>query len=254
MQVGTAGERGLTVAPDTGKTTMKPPKPDLGFQPFENLGQLLRKKSADAAPLPGKPPRDKGAPHAEQAPVVDEEKIFLDAMEGVKTLREGKYIEPSPPSAREIVLKNTRDEDLETLTNLVKYGEGFVISDTPEYIEGTGYRVRPEIARRLHRGEFSIQAHIDLHGLNVEEAEAAFEDFLRDSIDRGRKGILVIHGRGLSSPAEPVLKTKVVQWLTTGPWRKWIIAYSSARSCDGGTGATYVMLRQRPVTKRFKRR
>ncbi|HOD35908.1 MAG TPA: Smr/MutS family protein [Syntrophales bacterium] len=233
---------------------MKPPKSDLGFQPFENLDKRLRKKTADAAPLPAKPSRDKGIPRTETAPAADDEKIFLEAMAGVKTLRDGKYVEPSPPPVREVVPRNDKDEDLETLTNLVKYGEGFVISDTPEYIEGTGYRVRPEIARRLHQGEFSIQSQIDLHGMNVEEAEAAFEEFLRDSIDRGRKGILVIHGRGLSSPAEPVLKTRVVEWLTTGPWRKWVTAYSSARSCDGGTGATYVMLRQRPVTKRFKRR
>ncbi len=232
---------------------MKPPKSDLGFQPFENLDKLLRKKSVDVASLPGKPGRGERNHQTGPVPAVDEERIFREAMEGVKTLREGKYVEPVPPSIGEVPRKNGKDEDLELLTNLVKYGEGFVISDTPEYIEGTGYRVRPEIARRLHRGEFSIQAHIDLHGMNVGEAEAAFEAFLRDSIDRGRKGILVIHGRGLSSPAEPVLKTKVVQWLTTGPWRKWVTAYSSARSCDGGTGATYVMLRHRPVMKRQKK-
>ena len=233
---------------------MKPPKSDLGFQPFEDLDKLLRKKSVDVAPLPEKPHREERNHHTEPVPAVDEEKIFREAMEGVKTLREGKYVEPATPPVHEMTRKNGKDEDLELLTNLVKYGEGFVISDTPEYIEGTGYRVQPEIARRLHRGEFSIQSDIDLHGMNVEEAEAAFEGFLKDSIDRGRKGILVIHGRGLSSPAEPVLKTKVVEWLTTGPWRKWVIAYSSARSCDGGTGATYVMLRQRPVTKRFKKK
>ena len=233
---------------------MKPPKSDLGFQPFEDLDKLLRKKSVDVAPLPEKPHREERNHHTEPVPAVDEEKIFREAMEGVKTLREGKYVEPATPPVHEVTRKNDKDEDLELLTNLVKYGEGFVISDTPEYIEGTGYRVQPEIARRLHRGEFSIQSDIDLHGMNVEEAEAAFEGFLRDSIDGGRKGILVIHGRGLSSPAEPVLKTKVVEWLTTGPWRKWVIAYSSARSCDGGTGATYVMLRHRPVTKRFKKR
>jgi len=232
---------------------MKPPKSDLGFQPFENLDKLLRKKSVDVALLPGNPRREERNYQTGPVPAVDEERIFREAMEGVKTLREGKYVEPAPPSIGEVTRKNGKDEDLEILTNLVKYGEGFVISDTTEYIEGTGYRVRPEIARRLHRGEFSIQAHIDLHGMNVGEAEAAFEDFLRDSIDRGRKGILVIHGRGLSSPAEPVLKTKVVKWLTTGPWRKWVTAYSSARSCDGGTGATYVMLRHRPVTKRQKK-
>jgi DNA-nicking Smr family endonuclease len=66
--------------------------------------------------------------------------------------------------------------------------------------------------------------------------------------------ILIIHGRGLSSPAGPVLKTKVIQWLTTGPWRRWVMAFASARLCDGGAGATYVLLRRQPTTKRFKRK
>jgi DNA-nicking Smr family endonuclease len=35
--------------------------------------------------------------------------------------------------------------------------------------------------------------------------------------------------------------------------RKWVIAFSSARSCDGGAGATYVLLRQRPLTMRFRK-
>ncbi|HPC75032.1 MAG TPA: Smr/MutS family protein [Syntrophales bacterium] len=236
---------------------MKPPKSELGFQPFENLDKLLRKKSVAVEPPPGKGHPAAKSLQAETGLVIDEEseeQVFREAMEGVRALGKDKYIEPAPPSPREREDRNGRDDGLELLTNLVKYGEGFVISDTPEYIEGTGYRVRPEIARRLHRGEFSIQAHIDLHGMNVEEAESAFEAFLKDSLDRGRKGVLVIHGRGLSSPAEPVLKTKVVEWLTTGPRRKWVVAYSSARSCDGGTGATYVMLRHRPVTKRQKKR
>ena len=70
----------------------------------------------------------------------------------------------------------------------------------------------------------------------------------------GKTGILVTHGRGLSSPAEPILKRKVEEWLTRGPWRKWVVAYTSARLCDGGAGATYVLLRPRPVSKRLKRR
>ena len=36
-----------------------------------------------------------------------------------------------------------------------------------------------------------------------------------------------------------------------GVWRKWILAFTSARLCDGGTGATYVLLRERPYTKRY---
>jgi DNA-nicking Smr family endonuclease len=66
--------------------------------------------------------------------------------------------------------------------------------------------------------------------------------------------VLIVHGRGLSSPAKPVLKTKVIEWLTCGPWRKWVIAFTSARSFDGGAGATYVLLRQRPVTRSKRKR
>jgi DNA-nicking Smr family endonuclease len=87
----------------------------------------------------------------------------------------------------------------------------------------------------------------------VEDARNAFEMFLTDSITTGKKAVLIVHGRGLSSPDKPVLKTSVIQWLTCGLWRKWVIAFTSARSCDGGAGATYVLLRQRPMTKRNRK-
>jgi DNA-nicking Smr family endonuclease len=109
------------------------------------------------------------------------------------------------------------------------------------------------VAKRLHKGEFSIQGHIDLHGLTVVSAREAFENFLEESTATGKRMVLIIHGRGLSSPAKPILKTKVIKWLTTGRWRKWVMAFTSARLCDGGAGATYVLLRKRPATKRFKK-
>ena len=140
------------------------------------------------------------------------------------------------------------------MTELIKSGKGFVVADTAEYIEGTGYNVSRAMAKRLHSGEFAIQGHIDLHGQSVERARSLFDQFLKESIAGGKRMILIIHGRGLSSPADPVLKTKVIQWLTSGPWRKWVMAYTSARLCDGGAGATYVLLRRRPATKRLKRK
>jgi DNA-nicking Smr family endonuclease len=150
--------------------------------------------------------------------------------------------------------KTDESEVLLHLSELIKNGKGFVVADTAEYIEGTGYNVNRAIARRLHSGEFSIQGHIDLHGQTVESAQALFDRFFKESIAGGKRMILIIHGRGLSSPADPVLKTKVIEWLTSGPWRKWVMAYASARLCDGGAGATYVLLRNRPATKRLKKK
>lgn len=112
----------------------------------------------------------------------------------------------------------------------------------------------PGIARRLHQGDFSIQANLDLHGLNSSEAKEEFEGFLKRAIYSGKRAVLVIHGRGLSSPGEPVLKTKVHEWLTRSHWRKWVIAFTSAASHDGGAGATYILLRDRPVSKSQRKR
>jgi DNA-nicking Smr family endonuclease len=139
------------------------------------------------------------------------------------------------------------------LRGLVDRGEGFVVSDTPEYMEGVGCLAPPQITVRLHRGDFAVQGHVDLHGLTVDAAREVFDDFLRESILAGKRTVLVIHGRGLSSPADPVLKTKVAEWLCSNRWRKWVVAFTSARMCDGGSGASYILLRRRPLSRRTRR-
>ncbi|NPV06250.1 MAG: DNA mismatch repair protein MutS [Syntrophaceae bacterium] len=222
----------------------------LGHQPFKGLKSRLK----DAPPAGKKAPAKPVAPPPPPDDPDEERRFFLRAMEGIRPVsgpeREGGR---GTPHAGGAAPKAGGEDAVEGMKALIASGRGFVVADTPEYIEGTGYRVSPKMAERLHRGEFSIQAHIDLHGLGVEEARAAFEDFLRESVIRNRRSLLVIHGRGLSSQGEPVLKAKVTEWLTRGPWRKWVIAYSSARLCDGGAGATYVLLRTRPVTKSQKK-
>jgi len=184
-----------------------------------------------------------------------EEKVFLEAMQDVNPIARDKCAAKNVRTRPHEEVKDGIETGIMTqLRNLVMYGEGFVISDTPEYMEGTGHDIHPEFARRLHRGDFSIQAHIDLHGLGADEAKESFEEFLKGAVKSGKRAVLIIHGRGLSSPGEPVLKNKVSEWLTRGHWRKWVIAYSSAQSYDGGTGATYVLLRHRPISKRSKKK
>ena len=226
---------------------MKSSKSSRTFKSFQDLKVLLKTNSVPSH-------REVGPKNLEieLSPEV-EEKLFKEAMEGVKPMSKNKYV----GRRFKIELLEGRgtkedDEALEKLTNLVRYGTGFHVSDTPEYIEGTGYNVPPSVAKRLHRGDFSIQAHVDLHGLRVGDAQETFEEFLNWAVTTGKRGVLIVHGRGLSSRAEPILKNKVKEWLTRGPWRKWVVAYSSARKCDGGAGATYILLRQRPVSKRSK--
>src|SRR4030042_2696238 len=154
---------------------MKPRKPSLTCDSFRNLKTLLKSKSIS---LPDRKPLDVPTQRIEVSPEV-EEKLFRKAMEGVKPIPKNKVV------GRKIQIElpeATRDredaEALEKLVNLVRYGTGFTVSDTPEYIEGTGINVPPSIAERLHRGDFSIQSHVDLHGLRVDDAKETFETFL----------------------------------------------------------------------------
>ena len=222
-----------------------------GFRPFEGLKALLENNSIalkEATPAS----TSKSTPG--RTDPENDQTIFEEAMADVVRLPRNICAEqPTHASSASDTAYNTESEILRQLEELVRTGKGFVVADTAEYIEGTGYQVNRAVAERLHRGEFSIQGHIDLHGLSVENAKNVFEDFFKKSIVDGKRMILVIHGRGLSSPAEPILKTNVFKWLTTGTWRKWVMAFASARLCDGGAGATYVLLRKRPATKRFKK-
>ena len=230
---------------------MKSFRPKGLFRPFEGLKTLLE---AQSIPLK----KDNGALQSKSSgPASDpasDRALFEAAMADVKRITQNICVKQN--SRESNVAGSDKTDESETLLQLqalVETGKGFVVADTPEYVEGIGYNVNREVAKRLHNGEFSIQGHIDLHGLTVESAREAFENFLEESIATGKRMVLIIHGRGLSSPAKPILKTKVIKWLTTGRWRKWVMAFTSARLCDGGAGATYVLLRNRPVTKRIKK-
>jgi len=224
----------------------------LTFNPFRNISVLFQTEAS--APSPNRQTSNPRRDLENSAPrdFETERRYFLDAMkkEGVKPF---VWNCCRPAITKKQACSSASDEISEVLLHLhhlIEAGEGFHVAKTPEYIEGTGLCVPASYAWRLHRGDFSIQAHIDLHGMNVKEARSAFNAFLKEAVSAGKRAVLIIHGRGLSSPAEPVLKNGVQTWLTSRAWRKWVIAYSSAQSFDGGAGATYVLLRNNHLAGR----
>ena len=186
---------------------MKTSKSSGTFRPFEDLKALLRSKSLKLGPYsvedkkarPKTGDRQHSVSKTADSKVVklsyeNEKKIFLEAMSGVKPIPREDRVEHNknikPPIGPD---NDSEAETLMQLDNLIKYGKDFIVADTPEYIEGTGYNVNPEFAKRLHRGDFSIQAHIDLHGLCVEDARDAFEKFFKEIFLRRLLGNLDHH-------------------------------------------------------------
>jgi DNA-nicking Smr family endonuclease len=101
--------------------------------------------------------------------------------------------------------------------------------------------VRDQVLRRLRRGLVPVEGELDLHGLNQARARVLLADFLDASKAQGARCVRIIHGKGLrSGDRGAVLKSAVDHWLRR---HYEVLAFTSAKAIDGGTGAVYVLLR-----------
>jgi DNA-nicking Smr family endonuclease len=101
--------------------------------------------------------------------------------------------------------------------------------------------VRSQVMRRLRRGLYPTEDELDLHGLSQTTARDQLAAFIARNRDSGRRCVRIIHGKGYRSGARgPVLKSAVNLWLRR---HVDVMAFTSARSIDGGTGALYVLIR-----------
>ena len=150
---------------------------------------------------------------------------------------------PPPASLRPPVSEEA--EAFAALSDLVKGNAGFDVTETREYVEGMVVGLDPRLVRRLRRGDFAWQDHIDLHGMTAAAARLAVEAFLVAAVRGGHRCVLVVHGRGLNSKDHtPVLKERLKVWLSQGRVARMVLAFTTARPVDGGAGALYVLLRR----------
>ncbi len=101
--------------------------------------------------------------------------------------------------------------------------------------------------QKLIRGNLPVDARIDLHGYNTQQAEIKLLNFIHESAYFGYRCVLVITGKGVRG--EGVLRRYVPLWLKQPPLDGIVLAISNAIPKDGGTGAIYVMLRRTRTPK-----
>jgi DNA-nicking Smr family endonuclease len=112
------------------------------------------------------------------------------------------------------------------------------IEDSLSY---TAPGLQHNVLKKLRRGQFGLDAEIDLHGLNSNEAKRQLLDFLHNSIKDGCHCVHIVHGKGYrSTDNHPVLKNNLNLWLRQ---HQAVQAFCSAPSKDGGTGAVFVLLK-----------
>ena len=197
----------------------------------------LRKRLPPRAPDP--PPRPAAAP--------PEPDPFATAMEGVVPLRHGSDVRVEVPRPARVARRPVSEEAeaLAVLSDLVEGAARFDSSDTREYVEGSIVGLDPRVLRRLRRGDYAWQDHLDLHGMTSEAARVAVDRFLAEAVSAGHRCVLIVHGRGHNSKDQtPVLKERLKSWLARGRAARMVLAFTSARPYDGGAGALYVLLRR----------
>jgi DNA-nicking Smr family endonuclease len=96
------------------------------------------------------------------------------------------------------------------------------------------------VLKKLRRGYFGLDAEIDLHGLNSNEAKRQLLHFLHSCVEEGYRCVHIVHGKGYrSADNHPVLKNNLNLWLRQ---HNDVQAFCSASPKYGGTGAVFVLL------------
>lgn len=231
-------------------------KESAGFnKPFEGLKRLDPKPSEAAkGPTTAKPPASpaKTAPAAPKTAEparggTDDARSYEEAMRGAIPLSgaaaRGRRTSPlgaPPPPAAPRLRAPARNDDADAEAELA------------ELVQGGSSAARDgdkRLVRRLRDGDYPIEARLDLHGHTREEATAALERFVVQSVSAGRRCVLVIHGRGLNSgDGGPVLGEAVQRALSASAVARAILAFTHAGPAHGGDGATLVLLRRKRAT------
>jgi len=140
------------------------------------------------------------------------------------------------------VPEQTRRDQREVINSLLSDEYDSAEIETGEELLHVRPGLQQTVIRKLRRGQYAIEAELDLHGATVTQAREAVDEFLGAARERGKRCVRIIHGKGHSSVGKmPVLKGKVNSWLRQ---KDEVLAFCSARPNDGGTGAVYVLLKR----------
>jgi DNA-nicking Smr family endonuclease len=173
--------------------------------------------------------------------------LFRYAVRGTRPIDPRNRAELPPPAPSPEPLKRSADEQdalRESLAAPLTLEDRLEMGDEAVFL-------RPGLPRRvlldLRRGRWVLQAELDLHGFNREEARAALGAFLAASLQRGDRCVRVIHGKGLGSPGKlSILKQLSRGWLAQ---REEILAFCQAGPHAGGSGALLVLLKGRTAAR-----
>ena len=169
----------------------------------------------------------------------DDQSLFRKAIDGARPLKQDG-VSPHRTRRKPVPQQRQRDEQ-EVVASLLSddYSPDIETGEELLFVRGG---IQQRVLRKFRRGQYAIEAELDLHGYTVPEAREALAVFLHSAQQAGKRCVRIIHGKGLGAEGKlPILKIKVNSWLRQ---KNPVLAFCSARPQDGGTGAVYVLLKK----------
>lgn len=169
----------------------------------------------------------------------DDRKLFRDAIGPIRRLPGAKRAARASPPPLEPLQRQL--DEAAVIKELLTHPIDPLEWSTGEELQWLRPGAQKRILTRLKRGHYAIKGELDLHHMNEEAAATAIFHFIEESLVMGHGCVRIIHGKGLRSRGMPKLKLMTRRLLPRLPA---VIAFTSARLVDGGSGAVYVLLRQ----------
>ena len=172
-------------------------------------------------------------------PSVDDADLFRQAIGPVRELNATRdSLRASRPAPAPEPLQSLADER-QVLRDLLSDNLAVVGMASGEVLAHLQDGYPPKLLRQLRRGEYVVEAELDLHNLRQHEARALLGRFLIECRRDRHRCIRIIHGKGKGAEQGSVLKAMTDRVLRR---RAEVIGFTSARPQDGGTGAVLVLL------------
>jgi DNA-nicking Smr family endonuclease len=169
-----------------------------------------------------------------------EKDLFARAIGATEPLRRKAAVPLAPEPPAPIPVQHQLDEQRVLRESLSDEFDVTTLLDVDDAMSFRRPGIGTDVTARLRKGDWSIQAQVDLHGLRSDEAREALGGFIRNAHKQGLRCVRVVHGKGLGSPGkQPVLKTKTQRWLIQ---KNEVIAFVQAKPAEGGAGALVVLL------------
>ncbi|MDO8652686.1 MAG: Smr/MutS family protein [Undibacterium sp.] len=170
-----------------------------------------------------------------------ESNIFRSSIGEFTQLKINEKYQPSPLRPQPRPFQHQADERAALRESLSDEFDADSLIETDGDLSYTRQGIGIDVAKKLRKGQWVIQAELDLHGMRRDQARDNLGEFLRKCARNGTRCVRIIHGKGLGSVnKEPVLKHKVRNWLIQ---KDEVLAYSQATAADGGAGALIVLLK-----------